>query len=232
MIIAFYPGAGGNRYLQRILDCDWSQPNRSYDLKNTDQQFKHRYLLDCVPSFDSQHILTHCMNSKKIQELFPGQPVVFIKSDLQTSLQREWALHGHERFLNQAVKIQASRLEHYNAFKDLSWPVIASEDQLDHLPSIILQEINDDYVKVINPENNVPGVLAQLTQHTLNKINSAYEIIMWHLNYYKTYPVDFSCANQIIDVSDGDDEFSLLMQKELNRYQSEIFKQVWDAVNE
>jgi hypothetical protein len=172
------------------------------------------------------------MNSKKIQETFPRQSVVFIKSDLQTSLQREWILHGHDRFLSQVVKTQASRLEHYVAFKDPSWSDITSEDQLDQLPSHILQEINGDYAKVINPVYNVPSVLAPLAQHTIDKINSAYEIIVWHQNYYKTYPEDFSCADQVVDISTGNDEFALVMQTELNRYRSEIFCQVWSTVNE
>jgi len=67
MIIAFYPGAGGNRYLQRLLGNDWTQPDTSYDLKTT-QLFSHRYLLDHVPQTDSPHILTHCMNKQVCKE--------------------------------------------------------------------------------------------------------------------------------------------------------------------
>lgn len=233
MIIAFYPGAGGNRYLQRLLGNDWSQPHTSYDPVNTTQQYLHRYLLDHVPQTDSQHILTHCMNSQKIQQTFPGHAIVFIKSDLQASLQREWALHGHQRFLDRTTKNSVSRLQHYIAFKAPAWPDILSEDQIDQLPANIKQEVEIDYIKVVNNTvHTVPGILAQLTQNTIHKINSAYEIIQWHLDYYDQYPVDFTCAEQVIDIDAGNNEFGVLMQTELNRYHSEIFNQVWDTINE
>jgi hypothetical protein len=233
MIIAFYPGAGGNRYLQKLLGNDWSQPHTSYDQINTNQQYAHRYLLNHVLQTESQYILTHCMNSQKIQQTFPGHAMVFIKSNLQISLQREWALHGHQRFQDRKIKNTVSRLEHYWAFRAPTWPDIVSEDQIDQLPENIKQEIKIDYAKVINgPVDTVPGILAQLTRNTVDKINSAYEIIQWHLDYYDQYPVDFAGAEQVIDIDSAHNEFCLLMQAELARYQSEIFNQVWDAVNE
>lgn len=233
MIIAFYPGAGGNRYLQRLLGNEWTHPHTSYDLINSGQQYPHRYLLGHTPPAKSQHILTHCMNCPKIQQTFPGHAVVFIKSNLQASLQREWALHGHQRFKNQTIKNTVSRLEHYGAFRAPDWPDIDCEDQIDQLPNSIRQEVEIDYVKVINHTvNTVPGVLAQLTHDTIDKINPAYEIIQWHRDYYNQYPVDFAGAEQVIDIDTDSNEFSVLMQAELDRYQSEIFNQVWDAVNE
>ena len=233
MIIAFYPGAGGNRYLQRLLGNEWTHPHTSYDQINTGQQYPHRYLLDHIPPAKSQHILTHCMNSQKIQETFPGQAMVFIKSNLQASLQREWVLHGHERFLNQMTKNSVSRLEHYWAYRAPGWPHIDCEDQIDQLPEHIKQEVDVDYAKVINgPVDLVPGILAKLTRTTIDKINSAYEIIQWHRDYYAQYPVDFRGAEQVIDIDAEHNEFCSLMQTELSRYQSEIFNQVWDAVNE
>jgi hypothetical protein len=232
MIIAFYPGAGGNRYLQRLLGNNWTQPNTSYDQKTT-QLHSHRYLLDHVPQTDSQHILTHCMNSQKIQQAFPGHAIVFIKSDLQASLQREWALYGHQRFLDRTTKTSVSRLEHYVAFKAPVWPDIVSEDQIDQLPENIKQEVHADYDKVVSDTVvPVPSVLSQLTRNIVDKINSAYEIITWHRAYYEKYPVDFSVAKQVIDIDADGNEFCQLMQTELSRYHSEIFDQVWKAINE
>jgi hypothetical protein len=233
MIIAFYPGAGGNRYLQKLLGNDWSQPHTSYDQINTNQQYAHRYLLDHVPQTESQYILTHCMNSQKIQQTFPGHAIMFIKSHLQISLQREWALHGHQRFQDRKIKNTVSRLEHYWAFRASTWPDIEHEDQIDQLPENIRQEVQIDYVKVVNSViHTVPGKLAQYTRNTIDKINSAYEIIKWHLDYYDQYPVDFAGAEQVIDIDSDNNEFGALMQAELDRYQSEIFNQVWNAVNE
>jgi hypothetical protein len=232
MIIAFYPGAGGNRYLQKLLGNDWVQPHRSYDQINTNQQYAHRYLLEHVPPCSIRYILTHCMNSQKIQQIFPGHAMVFIKSNLQTSLQREWALHGHQRFQDRKIK-NTARLEHYNAFKAPNWPNIDTEDQINQLPENIKQEVYADYDKVFSDTVvPVPGVLSQLTRDTVDKINSAYEIIQWHLDYYNKYPVDFSGAKQVIDIDADSIEFCQLMQTELSRYHSEIFNQVWNTIDE
>lgn len=233
MIIAHYPGAGGNRYLQRLLGNDWSQPHTSYDQFNTNQQYAHRYLLDCVPPGCTQYILTHCMNSQKIQQTFPGHAMVFIKSNLQLSLQRVWSLHEHRQFRARKVKTTVSRLEHYMAFRAPTWPTIDTEDQFDQLPENIKQEVHADYDKVVSDTVvGVPSVLSQLTRDTVDKINSAYEIIQWHLDYYAKYPVDFSGAEQVIDIEADNNEFCQLMQTEFGRYHSEIFDQVWSTIGE
>jgi len=158
---------------------------------------------------------------------------VFITSDLKTSLQREWALHGHQRFLDQCPKSTVSRLEHYMAFRAPNWPIIDTEDQIKQLPDKIKQEVHADYDKVVsNTVESVPSVLAQLTHNTVDKINSAHEIIQWHLDYYNKYPVDFAGAEQVIDIDANANEFGQLMQTELSRYHSEIFNQVWEAIDE
>ena len=234
MIIAFYPGAGGNRYLQKLLNNDWTQLHRSYDTANAEQRYEHRYLIANTAHPASQYTLTHCMNSKRIQQVFPGVPIVFINSGLQESLQREWALHGHQRFVNKNTAGTVSRLGHYLAIKDPLWPELDSEDQIDTLPLDILQEVKNDYTKVINMSlDNSPGVLTQVTKNIISKVNSAYEIITWHQQYYYcTYPEDFSGATQIINIDTDNDEFSLVMKKEINLYQSEIFDNVWGVTND
>lgn len=232
MIIAYYPGGGGNRYLQRLLGNEWNQFNKSYDINNPGQQYEYRYLISSVQTPKTDHILTHCMNSTHIQQCLPLMPVVFIKSDLQSSLRREWILHGHQRYSNRNIKNTVSRLEHYRVFKDPSWPVIENESEIDQLPYDIQQEIFLDYDQIVNSHfTKVPGILTALTQNLIDKINSAYEIICWHQEYYQKYPIDFSIAEQIIDIDTDNNEFALLMRHELNLYQSEIFDQVWNAIN-
>jgi hypothetical protein len=232
MIIAYYPGAGGNRFLRRMTGNDWTHFNKSYDSHNPEQSYEHRYLTDPVAVPRSDHALTHCMNSQQIQHCFPTIPVVFIRSDLQASLRREWILHGHQRYIDRAVKNTVSRLEHYYAIKDPAWPEISIESEIDQLPNDILQEVISDYRKIINDHPAVPDSLVTLTQSMIDRVNSAYEIICWHKQYYTTYPVDFSAAHQVVDIDNDDNEFSQLMQKELSLYQSEIFDQVWKSVNE
>jgi hypothetical protein len=230
MIIAYYPGAGGNRYLQRVLGNSWDQFNISYDDKNRNQLLLHRYLLDTVSPTLLEHTLTHCVNSRRIAEVFPGQDIMFIKSDLQASLRREWLLHGHKRFVDRQIKKDVSRLCHYEAIKDPAWPKIDSVEQLDQLPTLILSEVQADYAKVTDQNIDVPGVLESITQDCLDKINSAYEIISWHKDYYNNWPMDFSQAAHILDLDQAQDDFCVFMTQELDFYHSDIFDMVWKAV--
>jgi hypothetical protein len=44
-----------------------------------------------------------------------------------------------------------NRVEHYNSYKDPSWPDITTEDDIDTLPVVIKQELDQDYNKIIVP---------------------------------------------------------------------------------
>jgi hypothetical protein len=230
MIIGYYPGAGGNRYLQRQLGNSWDKFNISYDNINHGQLFQHRYLIDSILSKPLTHTLTHCMNSQRIAEVFPGQEMVFIKSSLKLSLRREWILHGHTRFVNRQIKKDVSRLLHYQAIKDSTWPEINNVEQLNQLPAHIMREVQTDYANVIDQKIDTPGVLESITQECLDKINSAYEIITWHKNYYNSWPSDFSQAKLVIDCDKDQDDFCVFMTQEFDLYHSDIFDAVWKAV--
>jgi hypothetical protein len=230
MIIAFYPGGGGNRYLQMLLGNEWSVPKKSYDRVNTNQKYAHRYLLDSVPAAVQEHTLTHCMNSRKIIENIQCQNIVYIHTNLQQSLRREWMLHGHERFMKKNSKDTVNRIDHYRAFKDKSWPNVDTIEQLENLPEIILNETKKDYMKIVNPTHTVMSSLSQLTQNYIDRINSAYEMIVWHRDYYQNFPVDFGSNLKIVNVEKDHDEFSIFMRHELSLYQSEVFDSVWDTI--
>jgi len=227
MIIAFYPGGCGNRYLQYLLGNEWATHCRSYD-NVAFQLFEHRYLLNSVPRAIQEYTLTHSMNSKKINQTFPDQPIVFIKTNLQQSLRREWMLHGHQRFLNKKSSADKSRVEHYYAIKDSSWPNIDSIEMLNSLPAYILKEVNANYVKM----NTTTGIISSIIGEYSDKIESAYENIQWHLDYYNTYPEDFSKATTVIDVELLDTEFAQVVNNELELYSSEVFDNVWNKIHE
>lgn len=227
MIIAFYPGGGGNRYLQYLLGNEWSTHNRSYD-NTAFQLFEHRYLLSSAPPAVKEHILTHSMNSEQIGHAFPDQLIVFIKTDLQQSLRREWMLHGHQRFMTKKAKADKSRIEHYNAIKDSTWPTVDSLEILYKLPPHILQEVNSNYVPTITST----GVISDIITEYSDKIESAYENIQWHLDYYKTYPENFSKSTTVIDISSSETEFAQIIRTELELYSSEVFDNVWKKIHE
>jgi hypothetical protein len=133
--------------------------------------------------------------------------------------------------MTKRTKNNVHKLEHYCIIKDPSWPTVHSVEELDQLPDKILKEVAMDYNQITNNTVDVPEKLNQLTHTFINKINSAYEIIKWHLDYYQKYPVKFSSVDQVIDIENSTDEFSSLMKQELNLYHSEIFDQVWDEIN-
>lgn len=232
MIIAFYPGAGGNRYLRMMQNLEWQQPDTSYDAVNLGQDFNNRYLLDDAVNTDREFILTHCLNTTHLQNKIPGHDIVFVVGDLKSCLQREWCLAGHDRYIKKQTVPDLHRLEHYDAIKDASWPVCASLVELDNLPNHILQEVNQDYKKIVKQQQPAGDILSVLETTAINRVNSSYEIIKWHKEYYSTYPVEFSNKDAVIDIGTGTDDFSITMQRELNLYNSEIFDLVWSKLHD
>jgi len=231
MIIAFYPGAGGNRYLRMLQKLEWTRTNTAYDSLVPGQKIKHRYLLDDVDNSDDQtFILTHCLNEPHIRRKLPNHKIVFILGNLKKCLQREWALAGHENFIQKNIGRECNRIEHYNAFKDNSWPSCSTIDDINNLPVVILNEVNQDFEKN-QKRHTATGILADLENHVIGKVNSAYEIVSWHKNYYEQYPLAISNESTIIDITCANDAFSKTMRLELELYNSEIFNEVWNKLN-
>jgi hypothetical protein len=229
MIIAFYPGAGGNRYQRMMQNLEWQQSDTSYDAVNPGQDFNNRYLLGDAVNQD--FILTHCLNKTRLQNKIPGHDIVFVVGNLKACLQREWRLAGHNRYIKKQTTLDLHRLDHYNAIKDRAWPVCVSLNDLDNLPKHILQEVDQDYKKIVKRQQPAADILSSLETAAIDKVNSSYEIIKWHTEYYSTYPVEFSSKDTVIDIGTGTDNFSITMQQELNLYHSEIFNDAWNKLN-
>ena len=108
MIIAFYPGTGGNRYLLHLQGKQDFVPGKSYDLSVKDQTFVYRYLDDTTHGLNNQEvILTHCMNVPLIQQTFPNQTqIIVLHYDLDKGLKREFAIEGQfqQRDMNDKVE--------------------------------------------------------------------------------------------------------------------------------
>jgi hypothetical protein len=230
MVIAFYPGAGGNRYLRMLQGLEWQQSRQSYDLYVKGQLFKTRYLLDDIEYPTQDYVLTHCMNETHIKKKIPGHKICFIVGNLKQCLQREWELHGHDRYVKN-LTIHKNRLEHYNAFKDATWPICNSVEEIDNLPTSILEEIIQDYNNVSSNIVSNTCVLTALTQNFINKVNSAYDTINWHKEYYTRYPIECMSDANVININTDDDVFSATIRQELMQYKSDVFDEVWNALN-
>lgn len=231
MIIAFYPGAGGNRYLRMLRQLEYQTHKKIYDDTINDQTYANRYLVDNDVHRDQEIILTHCMNEFHIKKKFPTHDIVFIVGDLKKCLRREWALVGHDRYVKLDVSVDVNRLEHYNAYKDNSWPDCLTVEDLGNLPQFIRDEVDADFQKNLKISSIGSDTLSNIEKSVSTKVHSAYETICWHMNYYKNYPLEISSQSTIINLTHGLDTFSQMMRVELELYQSDIFDEVWNKVN-
>jgi len=231
MIVSFYPGAGGNRYIQYVLGRNWDDQRVSYDYAYF-QYSEHRYLLADIPAVN-EFTLTHSVNSSQINKALPDDLIVFIKADLQKSLRRAWILHGHDRYMRTVSDLSFFRLEHYKSFKDDAWPDATNIKMLDALPSYIINEVNKNFDEIKSTlMATSPDKIDLLKKDCMYQIDSAAEIIKWHKKYYDMHPEDFSRASEIIDIENDTSEFAQLMKSELGLYHSEIFDKVWLTIYE
>jgi len=223
MIIAYYPGAGGNKYYCNITNREWQTHHQGYDLHVKDQEFQHRYLYhDSVSNGDFPVILTHCMNTPLIQKIWPNLPIFVILADMHSCLRRQWLLYDLNKYLAQIGQINPNILEFYEAIKDQSWPMVTDANELENLPLHIQQEIKAQYQEMMIPKTPVKIIKKQYFE----KIDSACSQILWHKNYYHHYPLDLSQAHKVIDIN-GTDNFAAHMKIELGLYKSEIFDDCW-----
>jgi len=231
MIISFYPGSGGNKYYRYQQNQEWQTFQKGYDLAVNDQYEGHRYptknFVDIHINTDT--ILTHCLDTALIRSVWPNHKITVIIADVQSSLRREWMLFGHQRYLSR-VTDNNSKLELYQAIKDIKWPNIDSEDQLQQLPNNILKELNNEWNKN-NFKKPELAPLARLKKHYVDLIDSAIESIYWHKNYYQTYPINLTYADTTINVDQGSDDFAQHMKEELNCYKSDLFDHCWKTAH-
>lgn len=216
-VIGFYPGAGGNRYLRSINGLEFSTHNIAYDNRVTNQYLENRYLLGKTIS-TSDVILTHCVNESHIRSMIPECNITIIVSDLKKSLHREWKLLGHDRHKFNYTSIEI-RLEHYNAIKAISWPEITNEQEFLSLPEHIKNEVDTMYANMYN---------ALGPDSDYQYLQTAFDTIGWHHNYYSQYPLHYTQAC-VINIDQDNSEFSQVMQKELNSKIDPMFELAWDS---
>ena len=206
-VIAFYPGGGGNRYLQKLLNREFKTANISYDSKSTNQLMSHRYLLsDVIDPPRTNYVLTHCMDYAKIRSAFGDADIKMIETDFKKSIRREWMLDGQALYTRRYTENQRDTIVNaYNGIKDSSWPMCTCYDNFLKLPMQYQIEVLNE-LAITPPE-----------------LMSAWAVITWHNNYYNQYPVSIPSANIVTD-----EEFMSIMQTELDSYQNDIFEFCWD----
>jgi hypothetical protein len=123
MIIAFYPGAGGNRYYQYLMGRRDFKTQTTYDHLLKTQPFEYRYVSADSKLPDQELILTHCVNVPLLRQLFPNQTeIVVIQANLDLSLKREWFLEDQHRDKDMPDKLEHARAHvsyHRRYYKEL-----------------------------------------------------------------------------------------------------------------
>jgi hypothetical protein len=226
MILGYYPGAGGNRYFQYRKNKEYSTPGIAYDFLTDHESIRFRGLFldqENIKIEKQANILLHCVNYSRIKEVLgDDDEIVIIKSDLKSSLRREWSIKGKYKpmFYPTAHNQEKFTLDLYNAIKDTSWPEIKNLDDYAKLPKIILDEVEDNLAKnskFVNPT----GVY--------NFLSAAYTSIIWHNETYKKFPLEAGNAT-LVDIDNDDSQFAEIMRRELNSHANNfLFNFAWDV---
>ena len=218
-VIAFYPGAGGNRYLNYLNNKEYQTLNKNYDYSVKNQLVEHRYLLNGVNKYnkDYDYKLTHCLNQERIVEIFEPDNIILIKSDFKKSLSRAYKIHGLELYsrLYKTPHYNEVILSVYNDIKDKSWPVINDINEFIKLDTFIQHEVTNF-----------------ISNHTSNdNVNFAWSVISWHHEYYDFFRPSI-ITDDIVTIPDSDSEFSCIMNTELSNYNDDIFEFCWNMFNQ
>ena len=226
MIIAFYPGAGGNKYLLSLNNRQWQTHGRYYDNEIINQLPFYRYLYnDSNVIVENALILTHCVHTPLLKKLWPDSKITVLLFDLKSCLRREWVLKGHNAYIDKLPGPDV--LEFYDAIRDPSWPVITCVTDLDKLPCKIKKEFDTEYSTMINPTH--PD--AVLKKKYSIEIDSALANISWHKKYYSDYPLNLDYCDTLVD-NNTISSFVFHMQKELDLYRSQVYDDCWKQLHE
>ena len=213
-VIAFYPGGGGNRYLLSLLNQEYSTLGTTYDRRFLNQSSSFRYLLADQNIELPRYCLTHCMNASHIEQVLNPKDIIFIDTDLQQSLQRQWYHDKGQLYSkNSSTKTPDDYqiILAYQGIKDSTWPAVNSIEDFNALEQRIRNEVIETMQK------NTSSV----------ELESAWETIDWHHQYYAQYPVEFKDYS-VVSVS-GNTPYAKVMQQELAYHQSELFGFCWDT---
>lgn len=213
-VIAFYPGGGGNRYLLSLLNREYSTPGITYDEQFVNQRTSFRYLFTEISEELPEYCLTHCMNATQIEKVLKPKNIVFINTNLQQSLQREWYHDGvrlHNKNHTTSMSHSDQVVQAYQGIKDLTWPVVSSIEEFNELSERIRVE-----------------VIETMQKNTASTdLESAWETISWHCQYYSKYPAEFK-DYRVVSLTENS-PFAKVMQEELASYRSDLFNFCWNT---
>lgn len=216
MVISYYPGAGGNRYYKFTNGAEYETLNMSYDTNVSDQKFVYRYLQDLGPHNVSNRVtLTHCLNVPHIKAIITNHgPVVVLKSNMKKSLRRQWQLMKHVTITPQT---ENHKITIYHNIQAAHWPVVTTLAEYYALHDDIKQEVEIKF-----------NQSAEMQTQDYAELDSAWQTIVWHHDYYQRYIPDFKGA-RVIDIDTADNPFAHVMRQELDNYSNALFDTAWEC---
>jgi organic radical activating enzyme len=136
MIIAFYPGAGGNRLYHYLRGKRDFFQGTTYDHLLKNQSFEYRYLTNNTVGLPDQDlILTHCVNVPLLTKHFPNhREIIVIVGDLNLCLRREWTLKDQYRdknFTNKLDHASANLQYHHRYYTDFCLDITGATEVID-----------------------------------------------------------------------------------------------------
>ena len=169
LIISFYPGAGGHRLQNKLLNLEFDKPGAIYDVVGVDTPLrKYRYLdnLSTVNTPNDLIILTHCMDVNLIKNIFPNRRIIQIVSDYKKSLRRQWTLMSRdfqkENFSNVLDNAFVFIKWHNQYYKN--YPIAGQADEIINVNSDL-----DEFSVIMRNELNLESDIFDLAWDTYHQ---------------------------------------------------------------
>lgn len=133
--IGYFPGSGGNRLRRLILNEMWKTcaGQKLHDYSGSMFEYTTDNRVPKCPPLDTDRtlsltdlnqykiLISHCMHSPTIKQLFPGRKIIKIYSNFEESLRRWWTVFGKiqlEKINSNLENTIRFHLEYYDQFFD------------------------------------------------------------------------------------------------------------------
>lgn len=223
MIIGYYPGGGGNRFIRYMENQEFHQTGLAYDnIVSAPLRGKYLDADGQVENKTHDPMLLHCVNYDRIYQETGRSDIVIIKSDIKDSLCREWSIKGKYKpmFLPKEISDEELLVELVQSMKDPDWPEVRNSKEYKELPFWIRREVEYQFNKNKQCMSNTS---------CYNFLDSAYTAIIWHHNLYMKYPLDPGLG-KLVDIDQDDSEFARVMRRELAQYRHNLlFNFAWEV---
>lgn len=120
LIVSYYPGAGGFRYLRSLRNIEFSVPGITYDKTILRGIRTDSHMLGDLQDY-ADMMVTHCVNVPLIRSRYMDATVVQLRAPLRDCLRREWMLAGRSIYSSRISSQEKAHRAIDSAFTAISW---------------------------------------------------------------------------------------------------------------